>query len=302
MFLFTILFTVALANIGILCDIVAILISMMSKYKAYMIRDKKRIASINKLVTYTSFTDEDQNPLSFIIGKNFFGFIFSVRNQHINALDKTLCLMTHRDNFKEICSTYLEKLQEDQDTNIRYWYRSGNYWELFYSKRMIEANVTPDKRQQKIVKSVTQYYKKHKKGVFFISGDPGNGKSTMLRILGNHYKSDICKTLRLTDPGDFMEKLYNHAEPTEDKPLIVLFDEIDTMIHSVDKGEVFKHKCIPTQIFDKTSYNTFFDEVADGMYPFLIILLTSNKTAEEIAKENHECYLRKERVNGYYIL
>jgi len=210
--------------------------------------------------------------------------------------------MTHRDNFKEICSTYLEKLQEDQNTNIRYWYRSGNYWELFYSKRMIEADVVPDKRQLKILKSVTQYYKKHKKGVFFISGEPGNGKSTMLRILGNHYKSDICKTLRLTDPGDFMEKLYNHSEPTEEKPLIVLFDEIDTMIHLVDKGEVFKHKSIPTQIFDKTSYNTFFDEVADGMYPFLIILLTSNKTAKEISEENHECYLRKERVNGYYVL
>jgi len=123
MYLFTIFITIALANIGILCDVITILLSMMSNYKSYTIIDKKRIASINKLVTYTSFTDEDQNPLSFIIGKNFFGFIFSVRNQHINALDKTLYLITHRDNFKKICSTYLEKLQEDQNTNIQYWYR-----------------------------------------------------------------------------------------------------------------------------------------------------------------------------------
>ena len=57
-----------------------------------------------------------------------------------------------------------------------------------------------------------------------------------------------------------------------------------------------EHKKYNKEIADKTSWNCFMDKIGYGMFPNVIILMTSNKTHREISKADTS-YLREGRVN-----
>jgi len=296
MFYFTMVFTLILSNIYIILQIFFLFFSMISKYKLYIVNDKKQIINIYKYILYSTFTDEQKIPQGFILGKKFIGFINKINS--LQSTQKILYIWINELDFKEMC-IHTDKINEN---HINYWYREGNYWELHYKKRLLTMEMLPNEDQEKIIKDISLYYEQNHQGVFFIYGEPGKGKSTLLRFLGKYYKSHICKTLKITDPNDTIEYLYRQVEPTKETPLIILFDEIDTLIHSVHHNRIQKHKHLPIEVYNKTSYNTFFDNMSDILYPYVILLLTSNKTKEEIDKETHSCYLRKGRVNKYFHL
>lgn len=295
MFYFTIFFTLLVSNIHIILQIFFLFFSMISKYKIYIINDKKKIISVYKHIQYSTFLDDQQNPQGFILGTNFVGFLSS--NDSLKSQDKKLYLLINEYLFKEIFSN--NNVIED---NITYIYRDGSYWNIKYKKRFLHIDLIPNDNQQEIINDISFYYNKFNKGVFFIYGEPGKGKSTLLRILGNHYKSSICKTFKMTDPNDTIEYLYNCVEPTKERPLIILLDEIDTSIQMIHYNQILQHKYFPIEVYNKTTYNTFFDNMNDLMFPYLIILLTSNKTKEDIDNETHPCYLREGRVNKYFHL
>ena len=79
----------------------------------------------------------------------------------------------------------------------------------------------------------------------------------------NYILRNICKKLKITEPGDTLDFLYNKVEPTKDKPLIVLFDEIDVTIDKIHNNKITLHKHIPIEVYDTNSYNTFFDDIND---------------------------------------
>jgi len=300
MFYFTIFFSLFLSNIHILLEVFFLIFSMMTKYKVYVINDKKQIINLYKSIQYSSFIDEENNPHGFILGKKFIGFINKNNSLHsLHSSEKILYIWINETIFKNIC---IHNNDIEEEHPIHYWYREGSYWSLQYKKRILTHDMLPNELQEKTINDISLYYRKNHKGVFFIHGEPGKGKSTLLRMLGNHYKCHICNTLKITDPNDTLEYLYRQVEPTQSKPLILLFDEIDSLIHSVHKNEIQKHKHFPIEVYNKTTYNTFFDNISDGLYPYIIVLLTSNKTKEEIDKETHPCYLRKGRVNEYFHL
>jgi hypothetical protein len=298
----TILFTIFVSNLGILSQILIIFITMYSEYKVYMITDKKKILTISKNITHSTFIDENKNPYGFFIGKKCAGFIHTVRGSNDNTR-KELYILLHSRDYTVICLTKLEKtIEEKEDASVTVWSRKGNYWYIEYEKRSIEIELVGNEKQQKIIDEIEKYYNEYERGTFFISGDPGEGKSTMLRLLGKHFKANICKKMRLTEPGDTMDLLYNAVGPSKEAPIIVLFDEIDYTIKAVNNNDIVFHKHIPIEIYNTNTYNTFFDDVNDGLYPYLIVLLTSNKTKKEIDEMTHPCYLRKGRVNGYFTL
>ena len=296
MFYFTIFFSLMISNIHIILQIFFLFFSMISKYKIYMINDKNKIKSIYNYIQYSTFLDDQQTPHGFILGNNFIGFLNNNNNNSLESSKKILYILINEINFKSIFSN---NVIED---SINYWYRDGNYWDIKYKKRLLHVDIIPDNKQQEVINDISLYYNEFNKGVFFIYGEPGKGKSTLLRILGNHYKSHICKTLKISDPNDTIEYIYNSVVPTKERPLIILFDEIDTLIHSIHNNEIQKHKHYPIEVYNKTTYNTFFDNMNDSMFPYVILLLTSNKSKEEIDNETHSCYLREGRVNKYFHL
>jgi hypothetical protein len=78
--------------------------------------------------------------------------------------------------------------------------------------------------------------------------------------------------------------------------LILVLEEIDIAIQKIHSDEIQPHKNFPILIHNKTSWNRFFDRVQRGIYPNVIVLLTSNKPPEHIHTLD-SAYLRDNRIN-----
>jgi hypothetical protein len=90
----------------------------------------------------------------------------------------------------------------------------------------------------------------------------------------------------------------DEAEPTKDKPLIIVWEEIDIQLALIHKG-IESHKNIPILVRNKTGWNTLLDKIQLGLYPNIILLLTSNIPIRKINEtlEDDESYLRQGRMD-----
>ena len=85
------------------------------------------------------------------------------------------------------------------------------------------------------------------------------------------------------------------VQPTAESPLILLFDEVDVALSKIHAG-ISEHKCLLTEVAGKTGWNKLFDEIDLGLYPNLIIIMTSNRKPEFIDSLD-TCYIREGRTN-----
>jgi hypothetical protein len=180
--------------------------------------------------------------------------------------------------------------------NINIWQRFGSHNNRWYRKRTIKVpKLIALPHQQPIVKEIVDHYDENKHTVVFLHGPPGSGKSIIGILLTNYYSSSYCESLQLWKPGDTFDNLYSEVDPTEDKPLIILLNEIDIGLIEITKG-IPDHKNIDISIQNKTGWNNLFDSIHLGMYPNVIIVLTSNKTPKFI-NDLDPSYLRDERID-----
>ena len=64
----------------------------------------------------------------------------------------------------------------------------------------------------------------------------------------------------------------------------------------IHKG-IESHKNIPTLVRNKSSWNTLLDKIQLGIYPNIILLLTSNMGIKKINQTLDESYLRQGRMD-----
>ena len=186
--------------------------------------------------------------------------------------------------------------EEKPKTNLNVYSREGSFYNNYFKKRTIEiVSIEPYENQQKIMSQINDYYQDHNVTVAYIYGPPGKGKSLISILLANSYKSSYCNSLKPWQPGDTISNLYSEVEPTKEKPLILVFDEFDTALLQIHTG-IPSHKSLPIQVPDKTGWNKMLDEIKLGMYPNLILILTSNKKPEFIQSLDSS-YIRNGRVN-----
>ena len=48
--------------------------------------------------------------------------------------------------------------------------------------------------------------------------------------------------------------------------MILVFDEVDIILNRIHGNNIERHKHIPIEIYDKTSWNRFMDEINLGLY------------------------------------
>ena len=174
--------------------------------------------------------------------------------------------------------------------------RFGNYSNCWFKKRLVKINsVVPKPQQQIIVDKVKEHHDEYGHSVVYLHGPPGTGKSIVGILLANMYKSAYCNTLKLWQPSDTLYNLYSEVEPSATNPLILVFDEFDGPLSQIHAGIPANPK-FTIQTRDKAGWNQILDEIHIGMYPNLILLLTSNKTPEEIC-EMDPSYIREGRVD-----
>lgn len=181
------------------------------------------------------------------------------------------------------------------DSKIEIYERYGEFGRTWFRKRSRDAKDIPMGQQETIVDKIIEDYMKRKHTVVFIHGPPGTGKSMVGILVANKFSSSFCNTLKPWQPGDTIGCLLSEMETTPQKPLIVVFDEIDLTIVKIHEG-IPSHKTVPTAVQDKSGWNIMFDAIQRGFYPNIIVIITSNKGPDFINSLDSS-YIRKRRVD-----
>ena len=172
--------------------------------------------------------------------------------------------------------------------------RLGTYCSVFFRSRSITlTRLQPRENQKPIMEKVLTHYKKHGHAVVYLHGPPGAGKSVMGLLLAKELGASFCNTLKPWQPGDTLGELYYDVEPTADKPLVLVLDEFD---EALVQFPIPPHHKIPIAVPDKAGWNRMMDEVHWGLFPHLVLVLTSNRPPEFI-HELDPSYIREGRVD-----
>ncbi len=200
-------------------------------------------------------------------------------------------------NIEDFCKKVVEEIPELTFDILQ---RHGSFNNPYYLKRKLKMSIEPMLKQKVIMDEIQELYKKRGHYSVYIYGEPGTGKSMIPLLMANCVKGMYCSTFRPWLPGDTLCSMYNEAEPTENKPLILAFDEVDSALVKIHEG-IEQHKNIPISVADKSGWNHMLDDIQRGLYPHLILILTSNKEPSFIS-DMDPSYLREHRIDKIFHL
>lgn len=270
--------------------------------RVYNITDNDTAKRIQKRVKNPSHLTHDRKALGYAFGSIYglfinvtqgdFGDRYNVRMFATEASFKKLTEET------EVVSKKVEEGAPEpvKKKSITIFDRNGTYFNAYYNKRTISVpKVVPTEKQQSIIAQILDHHKVHEHTVAFVHGPPGTGKSMLGLLLTDTLNGVYANCLKPWEPGNSLNDLYYEVSPTEEKPLILAFDEIDGALVTIHSG-IAPHKSLPIPVSNKAGWNKFLDEIQRGMFPHLILLLTSNR-APEFIRSLDPSYIREKRVD-----
>jgi hypothetical protein len=280
-------------------------------------KDRDRVKGVLKVLdaetrcSSTIYEYGKLRPGGSFIGWNCLGYYMDAGR---DESDGEIIIFTTEAYFKKIieksntdCSTVkfehtvVSSPKSKQEVAI--WARRGGYESLYYSRLKVDLSmISPMGEQSYIVEDIMAKFKVKQRLIVFIHGVTGAGKSSIGLLLAKELRGNYSNKFNPIEPGDNFQNMIRDIDIEdfdEKPPLVVVIEEIDTMIDLIHRGEVPSHKKVTTMIRNKASYNTFFDDMI--IYSKVIFILTSNKSKEEIDKLD-TCYLRQGRINAYYTM
>ena len=190
-----------------------------------------------------------------------------------------------------------DKVKEEPKHAIKIYERSSNYsYTGFYRRNISIHSIKGRLNQNELVSNIMDVFSKKTHAVALIHGAPNTGKSTIGLLIANTLKGSYCNTLKPWLPNCSLTHLYSTVEPTQENPLIISMDEFDVPLMNIHCGLIKPNEKLATLMIDKAGWNTFFDDIQRGTYPYVIVLLTTNKTPQFI-NELDTCYIREGRVD-----
>jgi len=114
-------------------------------------------------------------------------------------------------------------------------------------------------------------------------------------LLAKKLEGHFCKSWNPTEPSDRLAKVYQAVSPTRKNPLILVLEEFDGIIKKIINGKL-EHKHISIPVKDKASWNSMLDDINLGLYPNLILVLTSNQGPEWVRQQD-KSFIREGRVD-----
>ena len=276
--------------------------------KLYNITDRMECTSIRKRIG-DNFTHVANNGRGFgySIGKWYIIYVGAPEENENHvwmiASDSTYAYLTkHKDEAPKFVVSDAPILKDDLSKELILYERTGTYSHPWYKKRSITMPaLVSSKEQDRIIEDIRKLYASKGFVVAMIHGPPGSGKSVTSILLANSFKKgSYCNTFKPWEPGDTLSFLYSEGSFTSQSPLIIAFDEFDEALMAIHSG-IAPHKNLPIQAANKAGWNQFLDEIQIGMYPHLILILTTNKTPDFIHSLDPS-YIRTKRVDNIYHL
>ena len=241
-----------------------------------------------------------------IYGKNLKdGYFWSRKSVGcINTQEDTLSIITTPSYYHKL-TTVDDKTQEIKEyvpppevNKIVIHIRRGSYSNFYYPRMCMDiSHINPIPSQREIMNHIVSIYNKQQRATIFIHGVTGAGKSTIGILLAKHLSGIYCHTFNPCDPGDSLSSLMIDISKDSDEPMIVVIEEVDTLLQHIQNNSIVKHTKIPTLVHNKPSWSNFLDDMI--MYKGLILILTSN-TPKHIIDTWDESYLREGRIHGHY--
>lgn len=266
-----------------------------------------RFLEKNTISTRTSFQYGKVYPSGYFLGNGCAGYYMN--GDRAERISSSINIFTTRPFFDKLIANdeiTLDTSKPASDVvkekeSITLYGRAGNYMSLYYTRRTLDvSNLVAKGDQVHILVDIVKEFKKKGRATVFLHGICGAGKSTLGLLLAKELGGSFCHTFNPTTPGDSLHTLVREAEEFSDedkKPLVIVLEEANTLIRQIHANEIGLHKNIQTSVYNKSTYNTFMDDMA--LYKNVVLILTSNESVEEVNAID-PCYLRTGRVDAWY--
>lgn len=163
------------------------------------------------------------------------------------------------------------------------------------TQRTLRAGCPTVEASMKVVKQMAEQYRATGEGRFVLYGPPGSGKSTALRLLAEELGAEIFPSFNPTIPSESIEGVIEWL-PNEKQLLLAGLNEVDCVLDKF--GTIKTDGEYQVQVHDKKSWNQTLDDVAD--MPNVILVMTTNRTMEDMLSRYDSSLLRPGRVTGWF--
>ena len=263
----------------------------------YLITDQNTVKRIQKRLSSKTNTIYNEQAFGWVWDYNLVANITKDRWDNMSVI-----LYCIKETYETLISenkseNKSEEIVETPKQKITIYDQCGSYSNTHYRKRSVYVHSIECRPNQcAIISNIVEEYSKKTHAVTMIYGPPNTGKTTIGMLLAKQLNGSYCNSFKPWLPNCNLSHLYVEVEPSEDNPLIIAMDEFDVPLFNIHNGLIKQNEHMYTSMVDKCGWNTFFDDIQRGMYPHVIILLTSNKSPEFI-NELDPCYIRKGRVD-----
>lgn len=296
------LFFIIAPAMAIIWSIIFIPIALLN-IKLYKITGKKMQIFSKKIRIASIWTNNE--PDGWICGIWYIGYIHksSSGGNDSNDLTTVLYILCRTKFYK----TYIDLKDIESDgkepPQLLYYEREGGYYNRSeYSERIVKPPTRiPRNSQSNAVTQIVNIYKDKSNAIALLYGKAGTGKSMTAQYICSEllkfYDSvAFVDTYNPFEQGNNFSSLYTHISPSEIKPLVIMLEEIDCGISMMHYGKIAVGACSPIQIRNKPDWNSFFDKIDRGLYPYIILIMTSNKSINYF-NDLDESYMRIGRVD-----
>lgn len=241
-------------------------------------------------------------PDMWIIGKWYIGYLHTGKND--KPTNSQLYLLMPRRQYER----QIDEIRPEKDkSKIYIGEKDSSFWYSSYDIREITApTFDPTPKQLEIIDKIKSHYKSNNNSIVLLTGDTNTGKSMLGLLLCKYMMKDypethLIDTFNPSCPGDAFSKLYIRISPSASKPLVIVLDEIDVLIQRMHDGVIENHKNLEVQIRTKADWNQFLDRFDRKMYPYCIIIMTSNWKLSDFDNLD-KAYFRENRINFHFEL
>lgn len=292
---------IAITFIGVLWTLPCILL-LIVRVRLFKITTRRTVIALSKQVSSRStILINGTDPSGFFFGRWYLGYIHETESHQGNKSTEVYLLCTNN-QYKKLTDNNKPQ-SSPSDTPIKIWERTGNFFRINYAVRELNLGEREVRENQMTaIEKIKEKFNQRGHAVVYIHGVAGTGKSMTSLLLARDISASYCMSFNPTDPGDNIADLYAKVAPTKANPLVIVLDEVDIILEKIHTNSVPMVKYIPVAIKDKTSWNMFFDTIDLGMYRWLIVIMTSNKSPEWVRGQLCESYIREGRVDLQVVL